>query len=65
MRIEKNFVDRIKSQTKLINRKTAFCFLLFAFCFSCSFSTKQEAGEAGWTVTVSGKVGFPDRKSVV
>jgi peroxiredoxin len=39
----------------------AFCFLLFALCFSCNTSGKDEqAGdENAWYVTVKGKVGFP------
>ncbi len=47
---------------KAANRRVVFTFLLFAFCVSCSFSTKEEAVETageGWTVVISGKVGFP------
>ncbi|MEO8472695.1 MAG: TlpA disulfide reductase family protein [Chryseolinea sp.] len=47
-------------------------FLLFAFCFSCSFGTKESAGETmtpeaqgGWTVTVSGKVGYPEKGQII
>lgn len=51
--------------TTLTSRKAAFFFLVFAFCFSCSFSTKEESASvesaAGWTVTVAGKVGFPEK----
>ncbi|MDH4090114.1 MAG: AhpC/TSA family protein [Cyclobacteriaceae bacterium] len=48
-----------------VNRGAAFCFLLFVFCFSCSFSTKEESGGAGWTLTVSGKVGFPQEGQIL
>lgn len=47
-------------------------FLLFAFCFSCSFGTKESSGETmtpeaqgGWTVTVSGKVGYPEKGQII
>ena len=40
-------------------RKVALSFLLFVFCFSCSFSTKEESGGPGWTIVITGKVGFP------
>jgi len=36
-----------------INKKIALCILLFLFCFSCSFSSKEEAGEQGSSVIVS------------
>jgi len=50
---------------------TAFFFLLFAISLSCSFSSKQnaeaETAAAGptWTVTVNGKVGFPQQGQIV
>jgi peroxiredoxin len=47
------------------HKRLAFSFLLFAFCFSCSFSTKQESENQGWKVTVSGKVGFPQQGKIV
>ena len=40
-------------------RKIALSLSLFVFCFSCSFSTKEESGGPGWTVIITGKVGFP------
>jgi peroxiredoxin len=44
-------------------------FLVFAICFSCSFSPKETADDngtanvpsAGWSVIISGKVGFPEK----
>ena len=52
-----------------VYQRKAIGFLMFAFCFSCSFSTKENANDgdivnanlAGWTVTISGKVGFPEK----
>lgn len=58
--VENMFPD-LRQITKWVNRKAAFCFLLFVFCFSCSFSSKEDSGGAGWTVLVSGKVGFPQQ----
>jgi len=46
------------------SNKVAFFFLVFTFCFSCSFSTKEESGQPGWVVTVSGKVGFPQKGEI-
>jgi len=39
--------------------------LLFMFCFSCSFSTKEDAGGNDWTVTINGKVGFPQKGQIL
>lgn len=41
--------------------KKVFCFLLFALCFSCSTSGKEEqqADAGSWYVTINGKVGYP------
>jgi peroxiredoxin len=39
-----------------------FCFLLCTLSFSCATSGKEEpADNGGWTVTVKGKVGFPQQ----
>jgi peroxiredoxin len=46
-------------------RKIALGLLLFVFCISCSFSTKEESGGPGWTVVVSGKVGFPQNGQIL
>lgn len=49
---------------KSANGKLASCLILFAFCISCSFTSKEKSGSSavtGWTVTVSGKVGFPQQ----
>lgn len=40
--------------------KRAFCFMLFALCFSCDSSGKEEPeNDSSWSVTVHGKVGYP------
>jgi peroxiredoxin len=71
MRIENSLVsagiwfDQSKLFTRKFGRKITFCLLLFLFCFSCSFSTKEEGGSAGWTVVVSGKVGFPQNGQII
>jgi peroxiredoxin len=57
--------DHSKQFAKAIGRKVTLCFLLFVFCFSCSFSTKEEGGSAGWSITVSGKVGFPQQGQII
>lgn len=52
-----------------MRKKISLYFVVFAFCFSCSFSTKDNSlntsssGDTGqsWTVTVKGKVGFPEQ----
>jgi peroxiredoxin len=41
-----------------------FCFLLFAFCLSCSSASKEEPAGDTWEVTVSGKVGFPQQGQI-
>ncbi len=46
-------------------RKIALSLLLFVFCFSCSFSTKEESGGPGWTVVITGKVGFPQSGQIM
>ena len=71
MTIENNFVtagvwfDHSKLFTRKFGRKITLCLLLFLFCFSCSFSTKEEGGSAGWTIVVSGKVGFPQNGQII
>lgn len=42
-----------------LNKVLAMSFLLFAFGFSCSSTTKEDAQADSWTLTISGKVGFP------
>jgi peroxiredoxin len=48
------------------NKLLTFCFLLFAFCISCSSASKEDpnANAEGWEVTVSGKVGFPQQGQI-
>ena len=42
----------------------AFSFLLLAFCFCCSSSSKEEALQNGWTIVIKGKVGFPQKGEI-
>ncbi|MEO7992318.1 MAG: TlpA disulfide reductase family protein [Chryseolinea sp.] len=42
----------------------AFSFLLLAFCFCCSSSSKEETLQSGWTITIKGKVGFPQKGEI-
>jgi peroxiredoxin len=72
MMIEKQILKGSGLQADLSNlfmtttgRKIALSLLLFVFCFSCSFSTKEEAGGPGWTVVVTGKVGFPQSGQII
>lgn len=51
-----------------MKKKINLYFVVFAFCLSCSFSTKEEAAQSeaapasapGWTVSVRGKVSYPE-----
>lgn len=71
MTIENSYVtagvwfDHSKLFARKFGRKITLCLLLFLFCFSCSFSTKEEGGSAGWTIVVSGKVGFPQNGQII
>jgi peroxiredoxin len=49
-----------------INKLFTVCFLLFAFCFSCSSASKEDpkTNADTWEVTVSGKVGFPQQGQI-
>jgi peroxiredoxin len=38
--------------------------MLFALCFSCSSSGKEETATDGWYVTLKGKVGFPQEGKI-
>lgn len=62
----KDFARVRFQQAHFLNKAMAFCFLLFAFSVSCSSSSKEEvtSGES-WTVTISGKVGFPQEGQIV
>jgi peroxiredoxin len=42
-------------------------FLLFTLCLSCSSSSKEDANGSGntWEVTISGKVGFPQKGQIL
>ena len=44
----------------------AYCLLLVALCLSCSTNGKQEQDDKGsWTVTVRGKVGYPQQGQII
>jgi len=64
-RIHKEFYKTTTYRLSTVGRKASVYFLVFAFCFSCSFSTKDEAAGDGWTVTISGKVGFPQQGQIM
>ncbi len=42
----------------------AFSFLILAFCFCCSSAAKEEPVQNGWTITIKGKVGFPQKGEI-
>ncbi len=42
----------------------AFSFLMLAFCFCCSSASKEDAVQSGWTITIKGKVGFPQKGEI-
>jgi peroxiredoxin len=46
------------------NKLKAFSFLMLTFCFCCSSSSKEEAAQDGWTITIKGKVGFPQKGEI-
>jgi peroxiredoxin len=58
-------VDKMNHLAGSVIRKASVYFLFFVFCFSCSFSTKEEAGNNNWTVTINGKVGFPQQGQIM
>ena len=46
------------------NKLKAFSFVMLAFCFCCSSASKEESIQSGWTVTIKGKVGFPQKGEI-
>lgn len=62
--------ERIQSTLMATQFKT-FCFLVFALCFSCNTSGKEEnknnktISADSWTVTIRGKVGHPQQGQIV
>lgn len=49
-----------------VSKVIAFGCMLFAFCFSCSSTSKEEpVDQAGWTVVVSGRVTYPQKGQIV
>jgi peroxiredoxin len=42
----------------------AFSFLMLAFCFCCSSAAKEESAQSGWTITIKGKVGYPQKGEI-
>ncbi len=64
-----NSLQLVGNVRKTIGRLFTFGLLLFAFCFSCSSASKEDAIAApnadGWEVTLSGKVGFPQQGQIL
>ncbi len=64
-----NIMKNLNSNKRPGSRLTAYSLILFALVLSCSSSGTEDAGipeEAGtWSVTVSGKVGFPQEGQIV
>jgi peroxiredoxin len=53
---------------RISNRVQALCFMLFALSFSCSSAGKDEEQKTtapGWTITLRGKVGFPQAGGMI
>jgi peroxiredoxin len=48
-----------------IAQTCTFSVLLFAFCLSCSSTSKEDSNKDAWEVTVSGKVGFPQQGQIL
>lgn len=63
-------VSNHKQLLILKGKLRALCFLLFALSFSCSTSGKEESATkqitdpGSWTVTINGKVGFPQQGQI-
>ena len=60
--------NKAKRSALAASKRTASFFLLITFFFSCSFSSKDESSQPdqpGWTVTVKGKVGFPQKGQIM
>jgi peroxiredoxin len=67
-RFYEEFISRletVKYRLRAVDKKASVYFLVFAFCFSCSFSTKDEGVGGDWTVTINGKVGFPQQGQIM
>lgn len=57
------YTDREKLSDN-ISKILTFCFVLFAFCFSCSSTSKDTEDQASWDVTIRGKVAFPQKGQI-
>jgi len=59
-----NKVQSSKFEVRSSKLKT-FSFLMLAFCFCCSSASKEEPTQkTGWTITIKGKVGFPQKGEI-
>jgi peroxiredoxin len=64
--VNQSGIVRRKSNVVSIRAK-ALCFLLFALSFSCTTSGKEEqqpVNDGSWTITLKGKVGFPQQGKI-
>jgi Domain of unknown function (DUF4369) len=48
-----------------IAQTCTFSVLLFAFCLSCSSTSKEDSNKDAWEVSISGKVGFPQQGQIL
>ncbi|HYG19704.1 MAG TPA: TlpA disulfide reductase family protein [Ohtaekwangia sp.] len=67
MNSRRNHEAENRSAKMQVHKVLTFCFAVFAFSFSCSSTSKEEAAndeQLNWIVTVSGKVGFPQKGQI-
>ncbi len=65
-------IDTMRGKMTKRFLNSAFCFKLFAFglmlfalCFSCSSTSKEDSVGDSWEVIISGKVGFPQQGQIL
>jgi peroxiredoxin len=46
------------------NKTLVVSLMILALCFSCSSTSKEDASGESWTVTITGKVGFPQQGQI-
>jgi peroxiredoxin len=60
-------ISVVRKRNLFWNKILAFGFLLFVFSISCSSSSKEDSSELaqGWTVTIRGKVAYPQQGQIL